>query len=40
MQSCTHTMLYMTTNPIMDLVMDLGLLVLCEYEFIHHHCTS
>jgi hypothetical protein len=24
----------------MDVVMDCDLLVLCEYEFIHLHCTS
>jgi hypothetical protein len=30
----------MTTNPIMDVVMDCDLIILCEYEFIHHHCTS
>jgi len=23
----------------MDVVVDYDLLVLCEYEFIHHHCT-
>jgi hypothetical protein len=40
MQSCTYTMFYTTTNPIMDVVMDWGLLILCEYDFIHHQCNS
>jgi hypothetical protein len=40
MQLGNHIMSKTTTNPIMDIIMDWNLLILCEHEFIHHHCTS